>query len=128
MSEESPEKKKQSSLVKEQPKGGLKDSKSKDEKSRPDTRKRYTKNDDQKPNFYGRDKMFYRKKECFFKKNKINYIDYKDMELLNKFVSRNGRILPPRFTGTSKNWQRKLAKAIKRARYMALLPYVDKRK
>ena len=123
MSEESPKKEKQASFVKEAPKSNLKV-----EKPRTDFKKRYTKNSDQKPNFYGKDKMFYRKKECFFKKNNINYIDYKDMELLNRFVSRNGRILPPRFTGTSKSWQRKLAKAIKRARYMALLPYVDKRK
>ncbi|MDD3026655.1 MAG: 30S ribosomal protein S18 [Erysipelotrichaceae bacterium] len=65
-----------------------------------------------------------RKKVCFFTKNKITYIDYKDVELLKKFVSANGKIIPRRVTGTSAKYQRQLATAIKRARQMALLPYV----
>ncbi|AAT75438.1 MULTISPECIES: 30S ribosomal protein S18 [Mesoplasma] len=65
-----------------------------------------------------------RKKVNFFAKNKINYIDYKDVELLKKFISGNGQILPRRITGTSPKHQRQLAVAIKRARQMALLPYV----
>ena len=65
-----------------------------------------------------------RKKVCFFTKNKITYIDYKDVELLKRFVSANGKIIPRRFTGTSAKYQRMLAVAIKRAREMALLPFV----
>ena len=65
-----------------------------------------------------------RKKVCFFTKNKITYIDYKDVELLKRFVSANGKIIPRRVTGTSAKNQRMLAVAIKRAREMALLPFV----
>ena len=65
-----------------------------------------------------------RKKVCYFTKNNITYIDYKDVELLKKFVSPNGKIIPRRVTGTSAKYQRMLATAIKRAREMALLPYV----
>ena len=64
------------------------------------------------------------RKVCYFTKNKITYIDYKDVELLKKFVSANGKITPRRVTGTSAKYQRMLATAIKRARQMALLPYV----
>ncbi|MDO4198138.1 MAG: 30S ribosomal protein S18 [Erysipelotrichaceae bacterium] len=64
------------------------------------------------------------KKVCYFTKNKIDYIDYKDVELLKKFISPNGKITPRRVTGTSAKYQRKLATAIKRARQMALLPYI----
>lgn len=65
-----------------------------------------------------------RKKVCFFTKNKITVIDYKDIELLRRFISANGKITPRRVTGTSARYQRVLAIAIKRARQMALLPYV----
>lgn len=65
-----------------------------------------------------------RKKVCYFVKNKITYIDYKDVELLKRFISANGKIAPRRVTGTSAKYQRMLAIAIKRARQMALLPYV----
>ena len=65
-----------------------------------------------------------RKKVCFFTKNKITYIDYKDVELLKRFVSANGKIIPRRVTGTSAKYQRMLATAIKRARELALLPFV----
>ena len=65
-----------------------------------------------------------RKKVCYFTKNNIKYIDYKDVELLKKFISSNGKITPRRVTGTSAKYQRQLATAIKRARQMALLPYV----
>ncbi|MBQ1477311.1 MAG: 30S ribosomal protein S18 [Erysipelotrichaceae bacterium] len=64
------------------------------------------------------------KKVCYFTKNKITYIDYKDVELLKKFISANGKITPRRVTGTSAKYQRMLATAIKRARQMALLPYI----
>ncbi len=65
-----------------------------------------------------------RKKVCYFTKNNITFIDYKDVELLKKFISANGKIIPRRVTGTSAKYQRMLATAIKRARQMALLPYV----
>jgi len=65
-----------------------------------------------------------RKKYCYFTKNRIKTIDYKDVELLSKFISANGKIIPRRVTGTKANYQRMLATAIKRARQMALLPYV----
>ncbi|MBQ1506317.1 MAG: 30S ribosomal protein S18 [Erysipelotrichales bacterium] len=65
-----------------------------------------------------------RKKVCYFTKNNIKYLDYKDVELLKKFISSNGKIIPRRVTGTSAKYQRMLATAIKRARQMALLPYV----
>lgn len=66
-----------------------------------------------------------KKKVCYFTKNKIKFIDYKDVELLKKFISNSGRISPRRITGTSAKYQRELAKAIKNARYMALLPYIE---
>ena len=65
-----------------------------------------------------------KKKYCRFKKLGIKYIDYKDADFLLKFVNEQGKILPRRITGTSLKYQRKLAKSIKRARHLALLPYV----
>ena len=65
-----------------------------------------------------------RRKVCYFTLNHIEYIDYKDVDLLRKFVTDRGKILPRRVTGTSAKYQRKLAIAIKRARHMALLPFV----
>ena len=65
-----------------------------------------------------------RKKVCYFTKNNIKTIDYKDVDLLKKFISPNGKIIPRRVTGTSAKYQRMLAVAIKRASQMALLPYV----
>ena len=65
-----------------------------------------------------------RKKYCRFKKMGIKYIDYKDPEFLKKFLNEQGKILPRRLTGTSLKYQRKVATAIKRARHLALLPYV----
>ncbi len=72
-----------------------------------------------RPNFRKR-----RKKVCFFTENKITYIDYKDTELLRRFVSDRGKILPKRVTGTKAGYQKELGVAIKRARHMALLPFV----
>ena len=65
-----------------------------------------------------------KKKFCRFKKNGIKYIDYKDADFLMKFVNEQGKILPRRLTGTSTKYQKKVAKAIKRARHLALMPYV----
>ncbi|HHQ1080642.1 TPA: 30S ribosomal protein S18 [Listeria innocua] len=69
-----------------------------------------------------------RKKVCYFTSNGITHIDYKDVELLKKFVSERGKILPRRVTGTSAKYQRKLTVAIKRSRQMALLPFVTEEK
>jgi len=65
-----------------------------------------------------------RRKVCFFTANGITHIDYKDVDMLKKFVSERGKILPRRVTGTYAKNQRKLTKAIKRARVMGLLPFV----
>ncbi len=65
-----------------------------------------------------------KKQNCFFKQNGIKHVDYKDIELLKKFLTPNARIMGRRRTGTSAKMQRKLARAIKRARYMGLLPYI----
>lgn len=65
-----------------------------------------------------------KRKFCYFTKNHIKHIDYKDVELLKKYISPSGKITPRRITGTSAKYQRILAVAIKRARFMALLPYV----
>ncbi|WP_085522448.1 30S ribosomal protein S18 [Tuberibacillus sp. Marseille-P3662] len=66
-----------------------------------------------------------RKKVCYFTVNNIKYIDYKDVDLLKRFVSDRGKILPRRVTGTSAKYQRQLTRAIKRARQVALLPYAS---
>ncbi|MDD3106348.1 MAG: 30S ribosomal protein S18 [Bacilli bacterium] len=65
-----------------------------------------------------------RKKTCYFTDNKVKKIDWTDYELLKRFVSDRGKILPRRVTGTKAIYQRELAVAIKRARHMALLPFV----
>ena len=65
-----------------------------------------------------------RKKVCYFTVNKIEKIDFKDTDLLKRFITERGKILPRRVTGTSAKYQRMLAVAIKRARQVALLPYV----
>ena len=64
-----------------------------------------------------------RRKECYFSKNKIEYIDYKDVALLKKFISDRGKIRGARVTGTTPQYQKQLSEAIKNAREMALLPY-----
>ncbi|MDA0678489.1 MAG: 30S ribosomal protein S18 [Bacteroidetes bacterium] len=64
------------------------------------------------------------KKYCRFKKSGIKYIDYKDPDFLLKLVNEQGKILPRRLTGTSLKYQRKVSQAIKRARHLALMPYV----
>ncbi len=64
------------------------------------------------------------KKYCRFKKSGIRYIDYKDPEFLKKFLNEQGKLLPRRLTGNSLKFQRRVAQAVKRARQLALLPYV----
>ncbi len=65
-----------------------------------------------------------KKKYCRFKKSGIKYIDYKDPDFLLKFVNEQGKLLPRRLTGTSLKFQRKVATAVKRARHLALMPYL----
>lgn len=65
-----------------------------------------------------------KKKYCRFRKYGIKYIDYKDTEFLLKFLNPQGKMLPRRITGTSQKYQRRLAKAIERARHLGLLPYL----
>lgn len=62
-------------------------------------------------------------KICYFSSNNIYYIDYKDVEMLKKFTSYYGKIESATRTGTKRKFQTRLARAVKRARYMALLPY-----
>jgi len=64
------------------------------------------------------------KKYCRFKKMGIKYLDYKDPNFLTKFLNEQGKILPRRITGNSLKWQRRVGTAVKRARQIALLPYV----
>ncbi len=66
-----------------------------------------------------------RKKRCPLLEAKIDYIDYKDVKLLERFIGDNKRILPRRLTGVNPTMQRRLARAIKRAKHLALLPYVQ---
>ena len=70
-----------------------------------------------------RNNMRRRKKVCYFTKNNVEFIDYKDVELLKRYISEKGKILPRRVTGTCAKHQRTLTVAIKRARIMGLLPF-----
>jgi len=70
-------------------------------------------------------RYFRRRKYCRFTAEGISEIDYKDLNLLKQNVSESGKIVPSRITGTSAKYQRQLATAIKRARFLALLPYTD---
>ncbi len=66
------------------------------------------------------------KQNCYFKQNGIKHIDYKDTELLKKFLNPHARILSKKRTGVSAEYQKKLSLAIKRSRFMGLLPYVSR--
>ncbi len=68
---------------------------------------------------------FRRKKMCYFTAKGIEQVDYKDVELLKKFITETGKIVPSRITGTKAKYQRQLATAIKRARFLSLLPFCD---
>ncbi len=70
-------------------------------------------------------RFFRRKKFCRFTAEKIEEIDYKDIGILKGYVTETGKIVPSRITGTKARYQRQLATAIKRARFLALLPYTD---
>ncbi len=64
------------------------------------------------------------KKQCYFSQHNIKYIDYKDTEILKKFLNPHGRVFSRKRTGIAAKYQRQLATAVKRARFMGLLPYV----
>jgi len=65
-----------------------------------------------------------KEKYCRFKKNGIKFVDYKNPDFLLSFVNEQGKLLPRRITGTSAKYQKKVAQAVKRARHLALMPYV----
>jgi small subunit ribosomal protein S18 len=71
-------------------------------------------------------RYFRRRKYCRFTAEGVKEIDYKDLETLRNYVTETGKIVPSRITGTKSHYQRQLATAVKRARYLALLPYTDK--
>jgi len=71
-------------------------------------------------------RFFRRKKFCRFTAEGVKEIDYKDLNTLKNYISETGKIVPSRITGTQARYQRQLSTAIKRARYLALLPYTDR--
>ncbi|MEK6246055.1 MAG: 30S ribosomal protein S18 [Pseudomonadota bacterium] len=73
----------------------------------------------------GQRALFRRRKFCRFTAEKIEWVDYKAIEILKDFINENGRIIPARITGTSAGYQRQLSTAIKRARFLALMPFTD---
>jgi small subunit ribosomal protein S18 len=70
-------------------------------------------------------RFYRRRKYCRFTAEGVEEIDYKDLETLKAYISETGKIVPSRITGTKARYQRQLAKAIKRARYLSLIPYTD---
>lgn len=73
-------------------------------------------------------RFFRRRKFCRFSAEGVDQIDYKDIAMLKNYVTESGKIVPSRITGTSAKYQRQLSTAIKRARFLALLPYTDSHK
>ena len=71
-------------------------------------------------------RFFRRRKFCRFTAEGVKEIDYKDIATLKNYITETGKIVPSRITGTKSNYQRQLAVAVKRARYLALLPYTDR--
>ena len=70
-------------------------------------------------------RFFRRRKFCRFTAEGVTEIDYKDLDMLKQYISETGKIVPSRITGTKARYQRQLATAVKRARYLAVLPYTD---
>ncbi|OIO82403.1 MAG: 30S ribosomal protein S18 [Gallionellaceae bacterium CG1_02_60_948] len=85
---------------------------------------RVFKKKDDKKNSSSR-QLFKRRKFCRFTAEKIAEVDYKDINILKEFISENGKLIPARITGTKTHFQRQLSVAVKRARFLALLPYTD---
>ena len=73
----------------------------------------------------GQRALFRRRKFCRFTAEKIEWVDYKAIDILKDFINENGRIIPARITGTSAGYQHQLSVAVKRARFLALMPYTD---
>lgn len=80
---------------------------------------------DKRPKRNAQSALFKRKKFCRFTAEKVEWIDYKDIEVLKDFITENGKIIPARLTGTKAKYQRQLTEAIKRARFLALLHFTD---
>ncbi len=80
--------------------------------------------DDKKKKRGGRS-LFRRRKFCRFTAEGMKQIDYKDIDLLKDFINENGKLIPARITGTKAHFQRQLSVAVKRARFLALLPFTD---
>jgi small subunit ribosomal protein S18 len=83
----------------------------------------FKKKDDKKSN--ASRQLFKRRKFCRFTAEKIAEVDYKDINILKEFITENGKLIPARITGTKTRFQRQLSVAVKRARFLALLPYTD---
>lgn len=80
---------------------------------------------DRRPRRPAQSALFKRKKFCRFTAEKIEWIDHKDIDLLKDFISDTGKLIPARLTGTSAKYQRQLSTAVKRARFLSLLPFTD---
>jgi len=80
---------------------------------------------DRRPRRPAQSALFKRKKFCRFTAENIEWIDHKDIDLLKDFISDTGKLIPARLTGTSAKYQRQLGTAVKRARFLALLPFTD---
>ena len=83
---------------------------------------------DRRPSSSAQNLLFKRKRFCRFTVAKVEEIDYKDIDTLRDFIAPNGMIIPARLTGTRAIYQRQLNTAIKRARFLALLPFTDQHK
>ena len=83
------------------------------------------KNKDKRPKRPAQNLLFKRKRFCRFTVTGVEEIDYKDVDLLKDFIGENGKLIPARITGTKAGYQRQLSVAVKRARFLALLPYTD---
>jgi small subunit ribosomal protein S18 len=70
--------------------------------------------------------MYKRRRYCRFSAEGIKEVDYKDVSILKDFITENGKLIPARITGTKSRYQRQLTTAVKRARFLALLPFTDK--
>ena len=92
----------------------------------PPPKSRFSK--DRRPKRNQQSLLFRRKKFCRFTVAGVEHIDYKDVDLLRDFIGENGKITPARLTGTRAFFQRQLTNAIKRARFLAMLPYSDQHK
>lgn len=88
----------------------------------------FKKKDDDKKKKRGGSGLFKRRKFCRFTAEKVVEIDYKDIDVLKDYIAENAKIIPARLTGTKAGYQRQLSSAVKRARFLALLPYSDQHK